>query len=62
MTDDKSALADGDYCIVVAGRHKGKTGVVRDINLSKAGHVTITVVQDNGVKFKTLAKSAALKV
>ena len=53
------ALADGDECIVVAGRHKGKTGIVRDINLSKAGHVTITVVQDNGVKFKTLAKSAA---
>ena len=62
MDNEIRALADGDYCIVVAGRHKGKSGIVRDINLSKAGHVTITVVQDNGVKFKTLAKSAALKV
>ena len=60
MTDEKGALADGDHCIVIAGRHKGKTGIVRDINLSKAGNVTITVVQDNGVKFKTLAKCAAL--
>ncbi len=61
MDNEISALADGDHCIVVAGRHKGKTGIVRDVNLSKAGHVTITVEQGSGVKFKTLARSAAHK-
>ena len=61
MDNEIRVLADRDECVVVAGRHKGKTGIVRDVNLSKAGHVTITVVQDSGVKFKTLARSAALK-
>jgi ribosomal protein S4E len=52
-------LKDGDHCLVTAGTHKGKSGVVRDINVSKTGHTTITVVQKNGVRFKTLAKNAA---
>ena len=47
-------LKDGDQCKAVAGTHKGKTGTVKDINLSKSGHITITVVQANGAKFKTL--------
>ena len=50
-------LKDGDPCKVVAGTHKGKTGIVRDINTSKTGYITITVVQKNGVRFKTLAKN-----
>ena len=50
-------LKDGDYCTVVAGTHKGKSGVVSDIKTSKTGHITITVEQKNGVCFKTLAKS-----
>ena len=45
------------HCHVVAGTHKGKSGVVADLNTSKTGHVTITVVQDNGVRFKTLGKN-----
>ena len=53
-------LRDGSTCIVVAGTHKGKSGTVRDINTSKTGHVTITVVQKNGDRFKTLAKHVAL--
>jgi ribosomal protein S4E len=59
MDNENRALADGDHCVVVAGRHKGKSGIARDFNLSKSGHVTITVVQNSGVKFKTLARSAA---
>jgi ribosomal protein S4E len=55
---NKTKLKDGDSCQVVAGTHAGKTGIVRDINVSKTGHVTITVVQENGVRFKTLAKNA----
>jgi len=50
-------LTDGAECKVTAGTHKGKSGVVRDIKTSKTGHVTITVVQANGVRFKTLAKN-----
>jgi ribosomal protein L24 len=50
-------LKDGNSCIVTAGTHKGKSGIVRDINTSKTGTVTITVVQKSGVRFKTLAKN-----
>ena len=51
-------LKDGSLCKVIGGTHAGKSGTVRDINTSKTGHVTITVVQSNGVRFKTLAKNA----
>jgi ribosomal protein S4E len=52
---------DGSQCKVVAGTHEGKSGTVRDLNTSKTGHVTITVVQPNGVRFKTLAKNAVIE-
>ena len=55
-----SKLKDGDACTVVAGTHAGKSGTVRDINTSKTGHVTITVVQKSGVRFKTLAKNVVV--
>lgn len=54
-------LGDGDSCQVVGGTHKGKSGVVRDINTSKTGQVTITVVQASGERFKTLAKNVVVK-
>lgn len=63
MTNGKADVvhvADGDYCTVIAGVHKGKAGIVRDINRSKSGNVTITVVQDNGERFKTLARSVLI--
>ena len=50
-------LVDGAQCSVIGGTHKGKSGTVRDINTSKMGNVTITVVQKNGDRFKTLAKN-----
>lgn len=50
-------IKDGCKCNVTAGVHKGKSGIVRDINTSKTGHITITVVQDNGVRFKTLGRN-----
>jgi ribosomal protein S4E len=53
-------LKDGDRCSVIGGTHKGKSGIVRDINTSKTGHLTITVVQDDGVRFKTLAKNVVV--
>lgn len=58
-TETKITLKDGDRCLVVGGTHSGKSGVVRDINTSKTGHVTITVVQANGERFKTLARNVA---
>ena len=53
-------LNDGDLCKVVGGTHTGKSGTVRDINTSKTGHITITVEQKNGVKFKTLGKNVVV--
>lgn len=50
-------VKDGDSCKVVKGTHAGKSGVIRDINTSKSGAVTITVVQASGVRFKTLARN-----
>ena len=50
-------LVDGVQCNVVRGTHAGKSGAVADINTSKTGHVTIPVVQKDGVRFKTLAKN-----
>lgn len=50
-------LKDGDRCKVMGGTHAGKSGTIRDINTSKTGHITITVVQKNGVRFKTLEKN-----
>ena len=52
-----SKVKDGAKCTVVAGTHKGKSGTVRDINTSKTGHITITLVQKNGERFKTLARN-----
>jgi ribosomal protein S4E len=52
-----TSLKEGAHCTVIGGTHKGKSGTVKDINTSKTGHVTITVVQKNGERFKTLAKN-----
>lgn len=51
------AVKDGVRCMVMAGTHEGKSGTVRDIKTSKTGAVTITMVQANGERFKTLAKN-----
>jgi ribosomal protein S4E len=54
-------MKDGDYCEVVGGTHTGKSGTVRDVNTSKTGHVTITVEQKNGERFKTLARNVVVR-
>ena len=54
-------LKDGDPCVVIAGTHKGKVGIARDLNISKTGHLTITVVQANGERFKTLGRNVEVK-
>jgi ribosomal protein S4E len=54
-------VKDGDACTVIAGTHKGKSGVVQDCKTSKTDHVTITVRQENGDRFKTLARNVVTK-
>ena len=53
-------VKDGDRCTVVAGRHAGKSGIVQDCHMSKSGHLSITVCQDDDTRFKTLAKSVRI--
>ena len=57
MTTKSNELKNGDQCVVVGGTHKGKSGIVQDLNTSKTGHITITVLQKNGVRFKTLGRN-----
>jgi len=54
-------LRNGESCLVVAGTHKGKLGTVADMKTSKTGHITITVVQANGERFKTLGKNVVVQ-
>lgn len=54
---DTGDVVDGDYCVVTGGTHAGKSGLVADRSTSKTGHVTITVRQDTGIRFKTLARN-----
>jgi ribosomal protein S4E len=56
-TNNTTSLRNGDQCKVVGGTHASKSGTVADMNTSKTGHVTITVVQADGERFKTLAKN-----
>jgi ribosomal protein S4E len=55
-----SEIKDGAHCKVIGGVHAGKSGIVGDINTSKTGHVTLTVVQPDGERFKTLAKNVVV--
>lgn len=59
-TGTANKLKDGAMCKVIGGAHEGKSGIVRDIKTGKTGHVSITVVQADGVRFKTLAKNVAV--
>ncbi|MFL6592166.1 MAG: KOW motif-containing protein [Luteimonas sp.] len=52
---------NGDHCLVTAGSHKGKTGRVDDLHASRTGAITITVVQSDGTRFKTLAKHVVVQ-
>jgi hypothetical protein len=56
-----TALKEGDPCVVLSGTHKGKRGIARDLHISKGGHLTITVVQANGERFKTLGRNVEVQ-
>ena len=52
---------NGDPVLVRGGTHAGKSGIAEDRNTSKTGHVTITVRQSNGERFKTLARNVVVQ-
>lgn len=54
------AVTNGVACTVLAGTHKGKSGVVEDRRTSKTGHVTITVRLADGDRIKTLARNVTV--
>lgn len=54
-------LKNGDQCKVIGGTHKGKSGIVQDLKTSKGGHISITVLQKNGVRFKTLGRNVVVE-
>ena len=56
----QAKIGNGDYCLVIGGTHTGKEGVVGDLKTSKTGHVSITVHQNDGQRFKTLAKNVRI--
>ncbi|MCC6842833.1 MAG: hypothetical protein IT264_07105 [Saprospiraceae bacterium] len=44
----------------MGGTHKGKSGIIQDLRTSKTGHITLTVLQKDGTRFKTLGKNVVL--
>ena len=54
-------VQNGDACMVTGGVHAGKSGVVEARNVSKTGHVTLTVRQADGGRFKTLARHVVIR-
>lgn len=60
MEQSNRQLKDGAKCNVINGTHKGKSGTVSDINTSKTGQITMTVTQQDGVRFKTLARNVKI--
>jgi ribosomal protein S4E len=56
----QTKVTDGARCKVIGGVHIGKLGTVRDIKTGKTGFVSITVVQADGERFKTLAKNVVV--
>ncbi|BDI60837.1 KOW motif-containing protein [Qipengyuania nanhaisediminis] len=57
MTDLSCHVSNGDHCQVVGGKHKGRAGTVEDLNRSAGGNLTISVREDGGGRFKTLARN-----
>ncbi|MDQ0710010.1 ribosomal protein S4E [Arthrobacter woluwensis] len=60
MNQESVSVQNGQRCDVIAGTHAGKSGIVQDVNTSKTGAVTLTVLQPDAVRFKTLAKNVRI--
>ena len=62
MKESLPHIKNGKQCEVIKGTHKGKNGTISDINWSKSGNITITVTQENGIRFKTLGRNVQVLV
>ena len=60
MAKNIDKLKNGDQSTVIGGIHKGKSGIVQDLKTSKTGHITITVLQKSGIRFKTLGRNVEI--
>lgn len=61
QTSEPAGLREGARCKVIGGTHEGKSGVVADITVgAKHGLKSITVIQADGERFKTLAKNVRI--
>lgn len=58
---EQTSVKNGDQVKVSNGTHAGKSGTVRDLNTSKSGNITLTVVQKDGVRFKALARNVVAR-
>jgi ribosomal protein S4E len=55
------AVEDGSKVNVIGGTNAGKSGIARDMTIGKTHkQLSITVVQANGERFKTLAKNVVV--
>ena len=54
----REALLEAGTLLI--GTHSDNDLILRDIHASITGHITITVVQENGVRFKTLGKNVVV--
>jgi ribosomal protein S4E len=61
QADSSGEAEDGDHIRAVGGTHAGRSGIVEDRKTSKTGHVTITVRQDDGERFKTLTRNVVVQ-
>ncbi|NBV56483.1 MAG: RNA-binding protein [Bacteroidetes bacterium] len=62
MKESLPHIKNGKQCEVIKGTYKGKNGTISDINWSKSGNITITVTQENGIRFKTLGRNVQVLV
>ena len=60
-TPISNEVKDGDFCKVVSGTHKGKSGIAHDLSISETGYLTITIIQPDGSRFKTLGKNVTVQ-
>lgn len=59
---EPAGLQEGLPCEVIEGTHAGKSGIVQDITVGAThGQKSITVVQKDGSRFKTLAKNVQIR-
>ena len=60
MNKTEQLLKDGDECKVIRGTHTGKSGMVRDINTSKTGHIQLPLSKRTAYVLRHLVRTLLL--